>query len=435
MMAMKWNANMNEANTVLTPDVLIIGAGPSGAAAASLLRQYGYQVLVLERQHFPRFSIGESLLPQSMAFLEEAGLLDAVNQAAPEFGFQFKNGAAFLRGNERTHFDFTDKFTAGPGTTWQIKRAPFDHVLAKQAAAYGADIRYGHTVTAVDVGGEQALVDVQTEDGATYQVQPKFMLDASGFGRVLPKLLDLESPSNFPLRRAVFTHIADHFDPAEFDRNKILISVHQHHPKAWFWNIPFADGRCSFGVVAETDFYAQFGDLALDDLLPAILASEPSLSKLLARAEFDTPVREIVGYSANVNSLTGRHFDLLGNAGEFLDPVFSSGVTIALKSASLCAPLLHRQLQGGSVDWHNEYEVPLRRGIKVFRAYVEAWYEGSFQDVVFAVKPQDEVKRMVCSLLAGYAWDESNPMNNNSVRRLATLAEICRDGRAQDAQG
>ena len=166
---------MNEANTVLTPDVLIIGAGPSGAAAASLLRQYGYQVLVLERQHFPRFSIGESLLPQSMAFLEEAGLLDAVNQAAPEFGFQFKNGAAFLRGNERTHFDFTDKFTAGPGTTWQIKRAPFDHVLAKQAAAYGADIRYGHTVTAVDVGGEQALVDVQTEDGATYQVQPKFM--------------------------------------------------------------------------------------------------------------------------------------------------------------------------------------------------------------------------------------------------------------------
>ena len=433
---MRKTNHMNKATTVLTPDVLIIGAGPSGAAAASLLRQYGYQVLVLERQHFPRFSIGESLLPQSMVFLEEAGLLAAVEQAVPEFGFQFKNGAAFLRGNERTHFDFSDKFTAGPGTTWQIKRAPFDHVLAKQAAAYGAEIRYGHTVTAVDVAGELPSADVVDEDGFAYQVRPRFILDASGFGRVLPKLLDLESPSNFPVRRAVFTHIADHFDPAEFDRNKILISVHQQHPQAWFWNIPFSDGRCSFGVVAETDFYAQFGDLALDDLLPAILASEPSLSQLLSRAEFDTPVREIVGYSANVNSLTGRHFALLGNAGEFLDPVFSSGVTIALKSASLCAPLLHRLLQGGSVDWQAEYEQPLRRGIKVFRAYVEAWYDGSFQDVVFAVDPQDEVKRMVCSLLAGYAWDESNPMNNNSVKRLATLAEICRDGRAaRDVQG
>ena len=102
MMVMKGKANMNEAMTVLTPDVLIIGAGPSGASAASLLRQYGYQVLVLERQHFPRFSIGESLLPQSMVFLEEAGLLDAVNQAAPEFGFQFKNGAAFFA-RQRAH--------------------------------------------------------------------------------------------------------------------------------------------------------------------------------------------------------------------------------------------------------------------------------------------------------------------------------------------
>ena len=211
---MRKTNHMNKATTVLTPDVLIIGAGPSGAAAASLLRQYGYQVLVLERQHFPRFSIGESLLPQSMVFLEEAGLLAAIEQAVPEFGFQFKNGAAFLRGNERTHFDFGDKFTAGPGSTWQIKRAPFDHVLAKQAAAYGAEIRYGHTVTAVDVAGELPCADVVDEDGFAYQVRTRFILDASGFGRVLPKLLDLESPSNFPVRRAVFTHIADHFDPA-----------------------------------------------------------------------------------------------------------------------------------------------------------------------------------------------------------------------------
>ena len=424
-------------NTLQETDVIIIGAGPSGSSAAALLRHKGYAVTVIEKQYFPRFSIGESLLPQCMVFLEEAGLLDTVREHVESRGFQFKNGAAFLCGQKRSHYNFTEKFTDGPGTTWQVRRADFDHLLAQQAQQYGADIRFGHEVIAVDVESDQPILTVLDEAQQQYQIQAKFLLDASGFGRILPKFLDLESPSNFPVRRALFTHIEDGIgNQSDFDREKILVTVHEKDPRAWYWLIPFADGRASFGVVAEQDFFDhyQLEDSAENEpeaLLKRILADEQSLSQILQQAKFDTPVRTLVGYSANVKHLAGRNYALLGNAGEFLDPVFSSGVTIALKSSSLAVPLLDRVLQGEHVDWMQEYEIPLRKGIQVFRAYVESWYEGDFQDVVFSNSQNESIRRMVSSLLAGYAWDETNPIHKNAKRRLSTLAEYCRDGVAQ----
>ena len=426
-------------STMQQTDVLIIGAGPSGSSAAALLRQKGHQVTIIEKQYFPRFSIGESLLPQSMVFLEEAGLLDTVRQHVDEFGFQFKNGAAFLRGKQRSFYDFTEKFSDGPGTTWQVRRAHFDHLLAQQAEQYGAEIRFGHEVIDVDVDSTQPILTVKDEQEQVYQIQAKFLLDASGFGRILPKFLDLESPSDFPVRRAVFTHIEDGIlDDADFDREKILITVHAKDQRAWYWLIPFADGRCSFGVVAEQDFFAQYGfdaqqDIDLDALLKRILADDESLSHVLRNAKFDTPVRTLVGYSANVKHLAGRNYALLGNAGEFLDPVFSSGVTIALKSSSLAIPLVDQVLNGQTVDWMAQYEKPLREGIQVFRAYVESWYSGEFQDVVFSTQQDEKIRRMVSSLLAGYAWDTTNPIHKNAKKRLSTLAEYCREPQHSEA--
>ncbi|MEG0170478.1 MAG: NAD(P)/FAD-dependent oxidoreductase [Acinetobacter sp.] len=425
-------------NTIQKTDVVIIGAGPSGSSAAALLRQKGYAVTIIEKQYFPRFSIGESLLPQCMVFLEEAGLLDTVREHVESRGFQFKNGAAFLCGQKRSHYNFTEKFTDGPGTTWQVRRADFDHLLAQQAQQYGADVRFGHEVIAVDVVSEQPILTVFDETQQQYQIQAKFLLDASGFGRILPKFLDLESPSNFPVRRAIFTHIEDGIaDRADFDREKILITIHEKDHRAWYWLIPFADGRASFGVVAEQDFFDHYQSEDIEQnepepLLKRILADDPALSQVLEQAKFDTPVRTLVGYSANVKHLAGRNYALLGNAGEFLDPVFSSGVTIALKSSSLVVPLLDRVLQGEQVDWMQEYEVPLRKGIQVFRAYVESWYEGEFQDVVFSSNQNESIRRMISSLLAGYAWDEQNPIHKNAKRRLNTLAEYCREGLAQE---
>lgn len=401
-------------------DVVIIGAGPSGSVSASLLKKQGLNVCVLEKQHFPRFVIGESLLPYCMDILSEAELVDAVHA---EPSFQFKNGAAFTWGNRNTFFDFTDKFTAGPGTTYQVRRGIFDKILIDETAKKGVEVRFGHEVLALDNSGDDAVLNVRTEQGEEYQLRAKFVLDASGYGRVLPRLLDLETPSHLPARIAHFTHIDDNITDPAFDRNKILITTHPVHRDVWLWTIPFADNRCSIGVVGLPETLA--GDS--ETVLKKFALECPMLKRILVNANWDNefPYRNIQGYSANVKALHGKHFALLGNAAEFLDPVFSSGVTIALHSARLASRLIPRQLKGEQVDWQTEFAQPLMVGVNAFRTYVNGWYSTIFQDVIYARNPQPEIRQMLSSILAGYAWDEKNPFVEKSDARLKALAELC----------
>jgi flavin-dependent dehydrogenase len=402
-------------------DVVIIGAGPAGAVGAAFLRRQGRRVLVLEREQFPRFSIGESLLPQSMEYLEAAGLLRDVVEA----GFQHKNGAAFAWGDRYTDFDFRDKFSPGWATTYQVQRAAFDKVLADAAERQGAEFRYRHTVTSVDVAGERPRVSVRGPDGDDYDVEARFLLDASGFGRTLARLLDLETPSDFPVRGALVTHVQDRFAAdGAFDRTKIRVTVHPERPDVWFWTIPFSNGRCSVGVVADQAFLARYTGSDIERLR-AIVAEEPGLSALLEDAVWDTPARSLVGWSANVKSLCGRGYALLGNAGEFLDPVFSSGITIALKSAALATQCIAREFDGEAVDWQAEYARPLKAGVDTFRAFVDAWYAGGFQKIIFHERHTPDIRRMIASILAGYAWDTNNPYVAQPKRRLRVLEELC----------
>jgi len=241
---------------------------------------------------------------------------------------------------------------------------------------------------------------------------------------VLPRLLNLETPSCLPPRLALFTHIEDRITVADYDRNKILIAIHPKYHEIWYWLIPFSNGRSSLGVVVPQGFLDDRSGNPLE-VLKNLAFEEPRLAELLTEARFDTPANHIGGYSANVNRLQGQGFVLLGNAGEFLDPVFSSGVTIALKSASLAVPLVVRQLRGEAVDWQSEYEQPLRRGIDVFRAYVNAWYDGSFQRIIFEPRQLENIKAMICSILAGFAWDETNPMTQRSAKKIEALADAC----------
>jgi flavin-dependent dehydrogenase len=401
-------------------DVVVVGAGPSGALASALLNKKGYRVLVLERAHFPRFSIGESLLPQSMAFLEEAGFLEAVQAQ----GFQFKNGAAFGYHDQYETFDFTDKLSVGWGTTFQVQRDQFDKVLADEASKQGVTIRYGQTVTSFnhDAQTKQCSVKTVDEQGVETEVVTKFVLDASGYGKVLPKLLCLEKPSIFEPRTSLFTHIEDNINDATYDREKILITVHPQHRDIWFWLIPFK-GRASIGVVASEAIINEMAGESIDKLTTLIKQSG-RMEGLLKNAKFDTRIGSLTGYASDVTHLYGPGFALLGNAGEFLDPVFSSGVTIAFKSAELASKVVDLELKGEVPDWQQHYVKPLQQGVNTFKEFVAAWYDGRLQDIIFSNNKNVEVKRMISSILAGYAWDMENPYVKD-VKRLNVLAELC----------
>ncbi len=406
-------ADINSPETVY--DVAIIGAGPAGALAAKMLRDQGASVVILEREIFPRFSIGESLLPHCLNLLEKAGLLQPVVQE----GFQFKNGAAFRRGEDNRDIDFREKFDAGWGTAYQVKRAEFDKVLADNAEKAGADILYGRTVTKSDLNKGDCRLTHIGENGDTVVTSSRFVLDASGFGRVLSRLEDLETPSELTMRTVLFTHMEDRISDPEFDRNKILITVHPEKKDVWYWTIPFSDGTSSVGVVYSEDEGQPDMEVFQGYL------NDTHLGNLLKDAELTRPLGKIKGYSCDVKSLHGPGFSLLGNAAEFLDPIFSSGVTIALQSSELAVPLVLKELEGQSPDWENEFSKPLKKGVDVFRVFVKSWYEGGLQDIILN-RPGEktEIELMMVSILSGYAWSEDSPLVQNPTRILRLLEKM-----------
>ncbi|WP_235826812.1 NAD(P)/FAD-dependent oxidoreductase [Facilibium subflavum] len=401
-------------------DVLIIGAGPSGTIAAALLKKKGYHVGIIEASKFPRFSIGESLLPQCMMILEKAGLLTAVQNAH----FQCKNGAVFEYQKHHTAFNFEDKFTPGWDHTFQVERAKFDKILADEVEKNGVEIYYQQKVVDVDVSAQIQHIKTIDQHNVQHQYQARFILDASGFARVLPKLLDLDCPSDFPPRMSLFTHIKDNIKTNAFDRNKILITVHPQNRNIWFWLIPFQNNKASIGVVAESRYLLP--DIDPKTQLKKLVYETPGMSCYLQHANWSETVQSIHGFSSNVKSLYGQGFALLGNAGEFLDPVFSSGVTIAMKSAELASTALDKQLRGQKVDWEKDFAKPLQFGVNTFKAYVNAWYNHDLQDIIFAKTQPAHIKQKICAVLAGYAWDSNNDYTVHAQRKLARLAQACR---------
>jgi len=403
-------------------DIAVIGAGPAGSTVAKLLHDAGLHVTVLEAQEFPRFVIGESLLPNCMNVLERAGFLPALEKA----GFQHKNGAVFECGKKHRNIDFRQNFeTTGWGTTYQVKRAEFDHILANEAARAGVDLRFGHTVTAVQTSDGDCLITYQDKAGITSELRAGFIVDASGYGRVLPKLLGLARAPQSIARRALFTHVKDRIDDPGYDRDKILITVHPDRRDIWYWLIPFSDGTASVGVIYP-DGDPEFARMSEHDIFDRLI-SETRLGHLLANAKQTRTLQSIAGYSAESEKLCGDGYVLLGNAAGFLDPVFSSGVTIALHSAELAADMLIARHQARKdIDWETGFAKPLIQGVQTFRSYVDAWYDGRLQTIIFEQPDDDsQLKRMVVSILAGYAWNMENPLVAKTDRYLEMLHDLC----------
>lgn len=401
-------------------DVLVIGAGPSGTVAASIIKQAGYSVKIVEKLQFPRFVIGESLLPRCMEALSEAKFIDAVMAK----GFQQKFGAKFVKGDRICDFTFKEQHTEGWDWTWQVTRADFDKALADAVEAMGVPVCYNTTVTNIVFNGSDSVTTVEDADGQPYEIEARFIVDGSGYGRVIPRLFNLEKNSSLQPRKALFAHTVD-VNRLQYDEpNRITAVVHK--PGTWIWIIPFSSGNTSVGFVSDPTFHSGFSGTP-EEQFRAMLDAEPYTRERFKDVELVFEPRVLESWSATTDKFYGEGYVLTGNVTEFLDPIFSSGVTLACVSAQTASKLVIRQLKGEAVDWEKEYMEPTMQGVNTFRSYVMAWYEGTLDKIFFAKNIQQEMKNQICSVLAGYVWDTSNPYVKNhktGLQRLARTIEL-----------
>jgi flavin-dependent dehydrogenase len=399
-------------------DVLIIGAGPSGCVAAAYLNNQGYNIKVVEKSVFPRFVIGESLLPRCMDHFEEVGLLDCLKAA----NFELKPGARFLRGDIVCNFDFSDKHSEGWDWTWQVPRADFDDILAKEIIKKGVDVSFEHEVVGVEIAEDgTSKTVIKDKDGNTYFVHAKFIIDSSGYGRVLPRLLDLDKPSALPDHSSIFTHVKD-IKRAEGTEGT-LITFDVLDKDTWFWVIPFSNGNTSLGFVSKTEYIDSFEGTTTERMKQMLKLSDYYYDRFEGVDFLFDPIN-IKNYSKSVKQLYGKGYALTGNSSEFLDPVFSSGVTFATESALMSAKLISKELKGEQVDWEEDYSNYIKYGVAVFSTYVKEWYTGNLQTLFFHRPENLEVKRQICAVLAGYVWDKTNPFVTKHDRIVRTLAHL-----------
>lgn len=396
-------------------DVLVIGAGPSGTIAASIIKQAGSSVMIVEKMQFPRFVIGESLLPRCMEALEEAKFLDAVKAK----GFQQKDGAKFVMDGKICDFTFSQQYTEGWGWTWQVPRADFDTTLADECVKMGIPVHYQTEVTGIDFFDGYSLTTIKTAEGNTEIIKAKFIVDGSGYGRVIPRLFGLEKESKQYARKAVFCHMTDPKRETVFEPNRITAIVFD--PVTWIWVIPFSNGLTSVGYVGNPEFFEQFPGTP-EEQFRALLNAQADLAYRFDESEMAWEPRTLQSWSATTDTFYGNGFVLTGNVTEFLDPIFSSGVTLASVSAQLAAKLVIRHLNGEQVDWEAEYMQPMMQGIDVFRTYVNRWYDGTLYKIFFSDTKKPEIIGQICSVLAGYVWDDTNPFVSKREKNLPTLA-------------
>lgn len=401
-----------------TVDVLIIGAGPSGSVASAYLHNKGINVKVIEKSKFPRFVVGESLLPRCMDHFEEVGLIDCLKAQ----NFEKKNGARFLRGEQVCEFDFSKKHTEGWNWTWQVPRANFDNTIAQELISRGVDITFEHAVTDVSFNNDgSSITTIVDNEGNGTKIKAKFIIDSSGHGRVLPRLLNLDKPSQIPKHSSIFTHVDDIKRPEGYDGTRITFDIVSQH--VWLWVIPFSNGKCSIGFVGPTEYMDSFEGTNSEKLIEMMKTSEYYNSRFEGIPYDFEPVM-IKNVAKSVTKLYGKGFSLTGNSAEFLDPVFSSGVTFATESGLLSAKLIARQLEGETVDWEAEYSDHIKEGVDVFSTYVKEWYSGNLQKIFFHYQENPTIKSQICAVLAGYVWDKTNPFVKNHNRLVKTVAHI-----------
>ncbi|MCR9246583.1 MAG: FAD-dependent oxidoreductase [bacterium] len=386
----------------MSHDVIVIGAGPAGATAAALLAERGLDVLVLEKDEFPRFKIGESLLPAVQPVLARLGIESMPGTSV------YKRGARFVceaTGRESV-FAFSEALPGSPPSAWHVERAKFDTLLRDRARELGADVRHGQTV--VDAVARTNRVEVQTREG---KHEGRYLIDASGQSRLLARRAEAVSHYDQFGHSAAFTHF-EGLSPAAFDELGPDFDIRiMMRAEGWGWIIPLPGHRLSVGMVSKGKITPQ----ELDDGL----LSGPLCQRLTAGAtRLETRVAGNFSYRNTAPS--GVRYATAGDAACFLDPVFSSGVTLALRSAMSVADLVGDALEADREDEADllaDHQREMDRAYATFAGLIERFYNSRFAETMFlGDNPDTAIKSGVMSVLAGDVWRTGNDFQDMLLR-------------------
>ena len=313
-------------------DVLIVGGGPAGSTVATLLARRGERVLLLEKERHPRFHIGESLLPMNLPLFEELGVADQIAQIGiPKYGVELVSPWH----DKPSTLDFAQGWDKRFASAYEARRSEFDHVLLKNAAANGVQVIEGCRVTGVDFPTEAGVVARTTrDDGQEQQFQAKFLVDASGRDTLLATKFASKTSNKRHHSAAVYGHFTGARRLPGKAAGNISLFWFDH---GWFWFIPLLDGTTSVGAVCHADFIKTRGSTDVTTFFNSVIAMSPALSERLRDAEITGPATATGNYSYKSSRIAGPGYIMVGDAYGFIDPVFSSGVLLAMKGGFLAA--------------------------------------------------------------------------------------------------
>ena len=369
-------------------DVIVVGGGPAGSTAATLLAQRGLSVTLLERERFPRFQIGESLLPYNNDLFSRLGIADqlAAGNYFPKYGAQFVTG----NGSVNAGFRFDQRLRDPYRSSFQVTRSEFDDLLLRNAAKHGVEVYEETPVTSVDLSNPTKV----TVNG---DLESRFIVDATGHASLVGSRVGGKQEIAELKKIAFFAHYRNVPRAEGKDAGSTVIVVLRD---AWFWLIPITADVMSVGLVVEREHYRTCG-LTPMTILEKTIEDTPWVAERMKNAERVSQIYARKDFSFRMRTLAGSNYALIGDAAGFLDPIFSTGVFMAMKSADMVADGIVEQLRTGSPWLLRQYERQMNQGLDQYFRFTEKFYRREFLEVFMQPSERFGLLNVIVGILAG----------------------------------